>query len=205
MRATVRLAKQYGVAIGAHPSWPDRENFGRNEMTLPPDAVEALVIEQINALDRIARAEGVALAHVKPHGALYNQSVREPALAEAIARAVKRFHPGLILVGLAGSALVEAGRALGLRVANEAFPDRAYEPDGSLRSRNLPGAVRESPEEIAAQAVSLAREGIRFGERAIFPDTLCLHGDHPRAGENARAVSEALERGSFLVMRPPSS
>lgn len=199
MRLTVRLALRHGVAVGAHPGWPDRPNFGRVELSRPPAEVEALVCDQIAVLAEIARAEGGRLAHVKPHGALYNQAAREPGLAEAIARAVQSFDASLILVGLAGSVLVEAGRALGLRVFQEAFPDRAYEPDGSLRARSLPGAVRESPEEIAAAAVRLAVEGIRIGGAVLRPDTLCLHGDHPRAAENARAVRAALERAGVGV------
>jgi UPF0271 protein len=192
MQATVRLAKQHGVAIGAHPGWPDLQGFGRREMKISPAEAEALVLYQIGALAGFVRAEGLELRHVKPHGALYNQAARDPALAEAVARAVKRFSVDLLLVGLAGSGLLEAGRAIGLRVAGEAFPDRGYNPDGTLMSRHLPGAVLENPEEIAANAVRLAREGIRFGEKMVIPDTLCLHGDHPGAVENARRVRAAL-------------
>ena len=192
MQETVRLAKRHGVAIGAHPGWPDLQGFGRREMNISPAEAEALVLYQIGALAAFVRAEGAELVHVKPHGALYNQAARDPALAEAVARAVKRFSVDLLLVGLAGSGLVEAGRASGLRVAGEAFPDRGYNPDGTLMSRHLPGAVLETPAEIAANAVRLAREGIQFGGRVIIPDTLCLHGDHPGAPENARQVREAL-------------
>ena len=199
MRATVALALAHDVAIGAHPGWPDREGFGRKEMHLPETQVEALVLEQIAALDGIARQAGGALRHVKPHGALYNQAARDPALAGAIARAVRHFDARLILVGLAGSALVEAARGLGLPAAGEAFPDRGYQPDGSLRPRGLPGALRESPREIAAQAVELAREGIASGGRAVRPETLCLHGDHPNAAGNARAVRAALAQAGIQV------
>src|SRR5215216_850553 len=126
MQTIVRLAKQYGVAIGAHPAWKDREGFGRREMSLPSNEVEALVLDQIGALAAIAKAESVELHHVKPHGALYNQAAQDPVLASAIARAVKRFSPALILVGLAGSELIKAGVRAGLRVAAEGFPDRNY-------------------------------------------------------------------------------
>ncbi len=192
MQATVRLAKQHGVAIGAHPGWNDLQGFGRREMIANPDEVEALVLYQVGALAAFARAEGLPLAHVKPHGALYNQAAKDRALADAIARAVRRFSRELVLVGLAGSGLVEAGAEMGLRVAHEAFPDRAYAPDGSLMSRNLPGAVIEDPQRVAQNAVRLAREGIRFGGRVVMPDTLCLHGDNAHAAENARLVRDAL-------------
>ena len=193
MRETVRLAKRYGVAVGAHPSWNDREGFGRNEMTLPPEEVEALIFEQVRALAKIAKAEDVELHHVKPHGALYNQAAKDRELANAIARAVKRVSGELVLVGLAGSALVEAGIEVGLRVANEGFPDRNYNPDGTLVSRKQPHALIELPGEIASHAIELVQNGIDFNGSRVNVDTLCLHGDHPRAGDNARVVHDALK------------
>lgn len=199
MQATVRLAKRHGVAIGAHPGWPDLQGFGRREMTASPDEVEALVLYQIGALAAFARAEGVPLMHVKPHGALYNQAAKDRALAEAVARAVRRFSRDLVLVGLAGCGLVAAAAEMGLRVAHEAFPDRAYAPDGSLLPRSMPGAVIHDPTQVAENAVRLAREGIRFGEVRIWPDTLCLHGDNPRAAQNARLVREALAAAGVAV------
>ncbi len=192
MQATVRLAREHGVQIGAHPGWPDLQGFGRREMKIDPVEAEALVLYQIGALAAFVRAEGLELRHVKPHGALYNQAAKDAALAEAVARAAKRFSVDLVLVGLAGSGLLAAGRAIGLRVAGEAFPDRGYNPDGTLMSRNLPGAVLTDPQAIAANAIRLAREGIRFGDQKVIPETLCLHGDHPQAVENARQVHQAL-------------
>lgn len=192
MQATVRLAKEHGVQIGAHPGWPDLQGFGRREMKIDPAEAEALVLYQIGALAAFVRAEGLELRHVKPHGALYNQAAKDAALAEAVARAVKRFSVDLILVGLAGCGLLAAGRAIGLRVAGEAFPDRGYNSDGTLMSRNLPGALLKDPQAIAANAIRLARDGIRFGDQTVIPDTLCLHGDHPQAVENARLVHQAL-------------
>src|ERR1044071_6131065 len=153
MRTTVRLAKKYSVAIGAHPSWKDPEGFGRREMSLPLDEVESLILDQINALAEIAWSEGVELRHVKPHGALYNQAAKDEVLATAIAKIVKRFSDQLILMGLAGSKLVEAGINIGLTVANEGFPDRNYNPDGTLVSRKQPNAIIESPEKVAFPAV----------------------------------------------------
>ncbi|HSL31805.1 MAG TPA: 5-oxoprolinase subunit PxpA [Anaerolineales bacterium] len=194
MQSTVRLAKKYGVAVGAHPGWKDRDGFGRNEMRVWTNDVEALVLYQIGALHAIAKAEEVELRHVKPHGALYNQAAKDITLARAIARAIKRFSQHLILVGLAGSRLVEAGMEAGLRVAREGFPDRNYNPDGSLVSRKQANAILETPEEVAAHAVSIARDGISIHGEYIRVDTLCLHGDHPRAARNSALVREALER-----------
>ena len=194
MRETVRLAKRYGVAVGAHPSWKDREGFGRNEISLPIEEVETLILEQVRALAEIAKTDGVELHHVKPHGALYNQAAKDHELANAIARAVKTVSVGLVLVGLAGSALVEAGIEVGLRVANEGFPDRNYNPNGTLISRKQPHALIESPEEIAEHAIELAKNGIDFSGNRVNVETLCLHGDHPSAADNAKTVHEALMR-----------
>jgi UPF0271 protein len=200
MRTTVRLAKRYGVAVGAHLSWKDIEGFGRREMSLPPEDVEAIILYQIGALHAIAEAEDVQLRHVKPHGALYNQAAKDTGLANTIAGAVKRFSGDLILVGLAGSSLIEAGVEAGLHVANEGFPDRNYNPDGTLVSRKQANAIIESPEEVAMHAVKLAQEGIDFSGRHVQVDTLCLHGDHPSAAQNARLVREALENSQIKVV-----
>jgi UPF0271 protein len=200
MRNTIRLAKRYGVAIGAHPGWKDAEGFGRREMLLSSDEVEALVLYQIGALAAIAKAEGVDLHHVKPHGALYNQAAQDKFLANAVASAVKRFSGELILVGLAGSSLVEAGIEVGLRVAHEGFPDRNYNPNGTLVSRKQANAILESPEEVALHAVELVQNGIDFSGRTVQVDTLCLHGDHPHAAQNARLVHEALEKSGIGML-----
>jgi UPF0271 protein len=199
MRSTILLARQHGVGMGAHPGWPDLQGFGRREMNLAPDEVEAFVLYQIGALAAFAKAEGIELRHVKPHGALYNQAAKDQALAASIARAIKSFDKDLILVGLAGSALVASGLELGLRVANEGFPDRRYNADGTLVSRKEANAILESPEEVAAHAVALAQAGIDFGGRRVQVDTLCLHGDNPHAAENARMVHEALAQSGIEV------
>jgi len=193
MRETLRLAKRFSVNAGAHPSWNDRENFGRKEMNVSPQEAEKLVVEQIQILTVIAKEEGVTLSHVKPHGALYNQSAKDIELANAIARAVKRISVDLILVGLAGSKSMEAGRAMGLRVAAEGFPDRGYNADGSLMSRLLPGALIESPEDVARHAIELVKTGKM--------DTLCLHGDHLHATENAKMLRAVLEKSGVEVRR----
>lgn len=191
MRETVRLAKRFGVNVGAHPSWNDRGNFGRKEMDASPAEAEKLVIEQIKILALIAKEEGAELTHVKPHGALYNQSARDGQLANAIARAVKTSSVDLILVGLANSRSLEAGWELGIRVAAEGFPDRGYNSDGSLMSRSLPGALIESPEEVAKHAIELVKTGKM--------DTLCLHGDHPNAAANAKMLREVLKKNGIEV------
>jgi UPF0271 protein len=199
MRTTLRLAKRYGVATGAHLGWKDMEGFGRREMSLSPEEVEALVLYQIGALSAIAKAEGLELHHVKPHGALYNQAANDRVLANAIARAIKRFSAELILVGLAGSGLIRAGVEAGLRIANEGFPDRNYNPDGTLVSRKQANAVIQSSGEVAAHAVKLAQQGIDVGGQSIHVDTLCLHGDHPLAAQNAKAVREALAKSKIEI------
>jgi UPF0271 protein len=194
MQTVIRLAKGHGVAIGAHPGWPDLQGFGRREMNLTPEETQAFVLYQIGSLAAFAKTEGVELRHVKPHGALYNQAAKDRALADAIARAVKRFDQELILVGLAGSALVAAGRELGLRVANEGFPDRTYNADGTLVSRKVANAILASPKEVAAHAVALTQAGIDFAGQRVHVETLCLHGDNVHAAQNAKLVREALSQ-----------
>jgi 5-oxoprolinase (ATP-hydrolysing) subunit A len=200
---TIRLAIDAEAAIGAHPGYPDLVGFGRRDLDMAPDELEAALIYQIAAVAGLARAAGAELRHVKPHGALYNRAAQDQHLAETIARAVRRFSSELILVGLAGSRLVDAGRAAGLVVAAEAFPDRAYEADGSLRSRRLPGAVLIDSAAVAARAVEMARAGaVTASDGTVIPiraDTLCLHGDTPGAVEHARAVRDALEGAGVSI------
>lgn len=208
MRETIRLAKKFNVNVGAHPSWKDRENFGRKEMNLSPEETEEIVFYQIELLAKIAKEEKVDLTHVKPHGALYNQAARDIDLAMAIARAIRRgevsspkvFIKPTILIGLAGSNLIDAGNDLGLQVAQEGFPDRGYNPDGTLMSRGQKGAIIESPDEVANHAIELIKNGIMFGEKAVHVDTLCLHGDHPHAAENAKLLRNVLEKNGVEVM-----
>ena len=199
MQKTIRLSKKFNVAVGAHPSWNDLQGFGRREMNVSAEETEALVLYQIGALAAFAKAEGVELHHVKPHGALYNQAAKDRVLANAIARAVKSFSVDLILVGLAGSSLVEAGIEIGLRVANEGFPDRNYNPDGTLMSRQKSNAMIETPDEVGTHAVSLVKNGIDFSGRNVKVDTLCLHGDNVHAAENAKRIREALVQNKIEV------
>ncbi|MEO8520910.1 MAG: 5-oxoprolinase subunit PxpA [Acidobacteriota bacterium] len=203
MRRTLRLARDAGVSAGAHPGWPDREGFGRRTLSMTPREVEAVVCDQIAALARIASAEGVRLRHVKAHGALYTAAARDAAIAAALAGAVRDADPSLVLFGAAGSEMLRAGAAAGLAVAAEAFADRGYEADGSLTPRAMPGAVIDDPGVVASRAVRLATEGrIEASggiEIVIRPDTLCVHGDTPRAVELARAVRAALERAGLIL------
>jgi 5-oxoprolinase (ATP-hydrolysing) subunit A len=203
MQRTVELAARHEVAVGAHPGYPDRDGFGRRDMTLSPAEMRASLLYQLGALAAFVRQANVPLRHVKPHGALYNRAARDAVLAETIAQAVHAFDPRLVLIGLAGSLLLEAGRSAGLRVAAEAFADRAYEPDGSLRSRRLPGAVLGSPDEAAEQAlsiVSLGRVPAHDGSVVdVHADTLCIHGDTPGAADYARHVRRALEEAGVSV------
>jgi len=203
MRHTVRAAVRAGVSIGAHPGFRDVEGFGRREMNVDAGEIGDLVLQQVGALSEIAKAEGTALRHVKPHGALYNMSVRDAGIAEAIARAVASFDDDLVLVGLPGSALLSAGSRLGLRVAAEAFADRSYEADGSLTPRHLAGAVLSEPLRAAERAVRVVRDGqvvARDGSTVSMKvDTICVHGDTPGAAELAAAVRAALEQAGVTV------
>ncbi len=204
MDRAVSLAVRSGTAIGAHPGYWDLRGFGRREMTAEPDEVENDVLYQVGALAAFARSHGVSLVHVKPHGALYNQGARDAALAGAIARGVKRADEGLVLVGLASSAVMRrAAEDAGLRFAGEAFADRAYEADGSLVSRRETGAVLSEPAAAARQAVRLAREGrvtAHDGQDVVLQaETLCIHGDTPGAATIARAVRAALESAGVAV------
>jgi len=203
MRQTVRLAARAGVAIGAHPGFPDLAGFGRREMKVTPQEIFDFVVYQVGALSAMAKAEGVRLQHVKPHGALYNMSARHKESAEAIARAVAAFDEGLFLMGLPGSELLVAGARLGLQVAAEGFADRSYESDGSLTSRNQTDSVLTGPGRVAERAVRMVREHEVIARDqtpvAIHIDTICVHGDTPDAGGIAAAVRMALEQNGVTV------
>ncbi len=196
MRATVELARGLGVAIGAHPGFADLEGFGRREIRLSTREVEDLVLDQVRALAAVASANSVRLQHVKPHGALYNMAARDRSLADAIARAVKALDPSLILVGLAGSALVSAAEGIGLRAAGEGFADRAYRADGTLVPRSEPDAVLHDRKAVVDQALQLVAEGVivtsTVGQTRIRVDTICIHGDTPDAATLAAELRVAL-------------
>jgi 5-oxoprolinase (ATP-hydrolysing) subunit A len=206
IRRTMAAAIAHGVAVGAHPSLPDLQGFGRREMSIEPQEAYDLTLYQIGAVAAFARAGGGVLHHVKPHGALYNMAAKNPHLAAAIARAIRDFDSRLILYGLSGSELVRAGRQAGIAVASEVFSDRAYQSDGSLAPRGMPNSVIHDAGEAVAQVVRMVTEGrvrcIDGKDMAIEADTLCIHGDAPQAPAFARAIRAELERLGVVVRAP---
>lgn len=204
MRETLQLCRRHGVAAGAHPGYADREHFGRRELSMSANDIAALVRTQLDRLALMATQEDMPLSHVKPHGALYNLAARDRAVAEAIAQAVAGFDASLILYGLSGSALTDAGSAAGLRVAHEVFAERGYAANGQLVSRGAPGAVIESLEAAIAQARMLATSGTVAsvdGHRlALRADTLCLHGDRADAAKFALSLRRALEADAVRIL-----
>jgi UPF0271 protein len=206
MRRALALARETGVAAGAHPGFRDPEGFGRRDLPIVPRSIENLVAYQVGALLALARAEGIALTHVKPHGALYNQAARDEDVAAAVASAVRLVDPSLRLVALAGSRLERVAAAAGLRVVPEGFVDRGYRADGTLVPRDQPGALVADPAAAAARAVSLARDGrvdaVGGAPLQVRVETLCVHGDTPNALAIARAAREALEDAG-LTLAPP--
>jgi len=203
MEATVRQALRHNLAIGAHPGYPDRENFGRVELKLSTNEVSEFVQEQVEALAAIARCLGAKVHHVKPHGALYNQAVHNPELATAIVEGVARWNREVVLVALAGSRMLDVFRQAGFAVAAEAFADRLYEPDGTLRSRKHDDALIQDPKVAGQQAVSIASRGkimARNGQEiSVNAQTLCIHGDTPGADKIAASVRKALALGGVAV------
>jgi 5-oxoprolinase (ATP-hydrolysing) subunit A len=208
MRATIEQALRCGVAIGAHPGYADRENFGRVELRRSAEEVAESVYEQVRALASIAEECGARVGHVKPHGALYNQAAKDPQLAGAIARGVARWNRGVVMVGLAGSLMLEVFREAGFLVAAEAFADRRYEADGSLRPRRFADALIREPEEAARQVLRIVEKECVVAsdgtEVAVAAQTICIHGDTPRAAEIAARVAEAL-RGAGVMLLPQTA
>jgi len=208
LRETIRLAKVRGVAVGAHPGFPDLVGFGRRELNVTPKEAEDMVLYQVAAVAGVAAAEGVRMQHVKPHGALFNVAARSVELSTAIARAVAAFDSSLILFGLPGSEILNAGRAAGLRVAAEVFADRAYEPDGLLASRRKPGAVFHDPDVVVARAVRMVKErSVVAIDGSVVPleaDTICVHGDTPGSDDLAARIRAGLEAAG-VVVRPIGS
>lgn len=203
MEATIEQALRWKLALGAHPGYPDRANFGRLELQMPAEAVADSVCEQVRALAEVAAHHGVSLIHVKPHGALYNQAAHNRVLAEAIAKGVARWRRDVVLMGLAGSQMLEVFREAGFVVAAEAFADRRYEPDGTLCSRRFDDALIRDPEEAGRQALNIVQRGMviaRDGrEVSINAQTLCIHADTPGAPEIAAAVASTL-RGAGISL-----
>jgi UPF0271 protein len=203
MRDCARWAVERGVAIGAHPSFNDPENFGRKEMELPAHEIYAGVLYQLGALSAIAQAEGGRIAHVKPHGALYNQAARSPEIADAIVSAVHDFDPSLLIFGLANSGLVDAAHKAGLVAIQEVFADRGYRADGSLVPRKDPGALLEDEEVVLERTLAMVREqrvqAVTGEWVPINAQTICLHGDGAHALAFARRIRGALEAAGIDV------
>jgi len=204
MAKTVALAKEYGVAVGAHPGYPDLVGFGRRNLNVTPAEAKAMVQYQIGALQAFCTEHGVRLQHVKPHGAMYNMAARDRRLADAICQGICAVDPELILLGLSGSCLLEAGREAGLRCASEVFADRAYEDDGSLTPRGQAGAVITNEEEAVARVLQMVLQGTvqsRGGRTiAIQADSICLHGDGEKAVAFAQKIQKTLSASDVKVI-----
>ncbi|RNF39689.1 LamB/YcsF family protein [Planococcus salinus] len=205
MRRTVKLAMEKDVAIGAHPGLQDLVGFGRRNMAISPQEAYDLVVYQIGALAAFVQAEGGNLQHVKPHGALFNMAVSSDSLSEAIAEAVYQVNPELILFGLSGSRMIEAGRKIGLRTANEVFSDRTYQKDGALTPRTEPQALITDPEEAIGRVIRMVKDQkittLQNTELAITADTLCIHGDGVTALEFAQNIHQSLQNAGIELRK----
>jgi 5-oxoprolinase (ATP-hydrolysing) subunit A len=203
MRSTIEQAVRYGVRIGAHPGYEDRANFGRKELQLTREEVASSVYHQILELATVAKQLGVTIQHVKAHGALYNQAASNRAVARAIAEGVSRWNKHVVLIGLAGSAMLEEFRAAGFSVAAEAFADRRYERDGRLRSRQFLDALLRDPQEAAAQALRIVEEGTVIasdgGSIPLRADTICIHGDTPGAPQIAAEIHRRFDQAGITI------
>lgn len=206
MTASILAAREAGVAVGAHPSLADRANFGRTELAVTPNDVFALVAYQVGAFQALAHSLGVQPNHVKPHGALYNMAARDPALAEAVAHAILSVDRSLLLFAPGGSALVQAGAALELRVVREVFADRNYQPDGALVPRSQPDAILRDPARASARVLRMLREkvvrAIDGSDIPVVADTICLHGDNAEAVEFARKLRQELAENGIKLAAP---
>jgi UPF0271 protein len=198
IKTTIEQALRWNLVLGAHPGYPDRANFGRLELNLPAEAIADSVFEQVQALAKAAAAYGARVAHVKPHGALYNQAVGNRVLAEAIAKGVGRWNRDVILVGLAGTSMLDVFRQAGFRVVAEAFADRRYETNGTLRARKFDDALIRDPAEAGRQALQIVERGTVTAhdgsEVSVNAQTICIHGDTPGASKIAAAVAQTLRR-----------
>jgi UPF0271 protein len=196
MRETMELATRSGVAVGAHVSFYDRENFGRKEMQLSPEETHDIVIRQLEIIDKVAGSMGIKLAHVKPHGALYNMSARDKELAATIAGAIREYDPSLVLFGLSNSHSIAEAKKLGLQTASEVFADRTYRDDGSLTPRSQPGALIEDIDKAVEQVLQMINSGTvtttSGKEIPILAETICIHGDGKHAAFFARAIYKQL-------------
>lgn len=204
MARTVALAGENGVSVGAHPGYPDLQGFGRRDMDASPAEVKAMVQYQIGALEAFCAAQGISLVHVKPHGAMYNMAGRDEALAEAICEGIYEVDPGLVLLGLSGSRMLEAAKRTGLKCAKEVFADRAYEEDGTLVARNVPGAMITDEKEAVERVLRIVKDGVVTAitgrDIEVTADSVCIHGDGPKALAFAAKIREALEREAVRIV-----
>jgi UPF0271 protein len=203
MEETVRLAKEKGVAVGAHPGYPDLMGFGRRPMDLTHSEIEAYLLYQMGALFAFAKAHGLPLQHIKAHGALGNLAFVDLEAAKTVARAAARFSKEVIFVALAGSVMVQAAKEIGVRFVQEVYADRVYNPDGTLQSRKIPGSVIHDPEKAARQALTIVKEGYVVAHDGtkvrVKPETLCVHGDTPGAVAILQKIREELKKASITV------
>ena len=206
MNRTIELAMQYGVSIGAHPSFPDMENFGRKEMNLDEHILYDIIVLQIQVLDTIAESAGITIHHVKPHGALYNMGAKDPAIAAIIARSVKDIDPSLVFYGLSGSHLINEAKNLGLKTASEVFADRTYQDDGSLTPRSQAGALIEVENQALQQVLQMIKTGtvqtISGKTIPIIAETICIHGDGKHAAVFAKKINEVLKAEGIMISSP---
>ncbi len=203
MVKTVSLAKESGVSIGAHPGYPDLVGFGRRNMNVAPEELKAMVQYQIGALNAFCKAAGIKMNHVKPHGAMYNMAAKDEKLAIAISAGIAEVDDSLILLGLSGSELLKAANQIGLKCANEVFADRAYEEDGSLVARTKAGAVITNEEEVIERVIKMIKEhkvkAITGKEIEIKPDSICVHGDNPKALNFVKVIRQRLLQENIKI------
>ena len=208
MRQTILLAMENKVVIGAHISFPDKQNFGRTEMHFAKNELHDLIFQQLATIHKIADSLGAVIHHVKPHGALYNMSARDAELANTMAAAVKQFNPGFILYGLSGSHSINEAKRIGLQTASETFADRHYNDDGSLTARSQPNAMIEDEQKAVQQVLQMIIEGtVTTGTGKLIPvlaETICIHGDENNALAFARVISAALKKENIRIAPPAS-
>jgi len=203
IKQTIELAQKNNVVVGAHPSFFDKENFGRTEMNLAADKIYDLIILQLRLIEKIAKHQQIKLHHVKPHGALYNMSAKDPIIANAIANAVKDFDDDLILFGLSGSCSIKEAERLNLKTASEVFADRTYQDDGSLTPRSQANALIEDTDKCVMQALQMIKEktvtSVNGNEISVIADTICIHGDGKNAVEFAKAIYQGLKQNNIDI------
>ena len=203
MMKTLGLAKQNGAAVGAHPGYPDLQGFGRRKMDCTPAELKAYTLYQLGALDAFCRAAGLRMQHVKPHGMMYNTIAVDEARAMAVAEAIAEFDSSLIFLALAGSKMITAAEKCGLKTASEVFADRAYMPDGTLTPRSMEGSVIKDKDEAIARTVRMIKEGVVTAisgeDIPIRAESVCVHGDNPKAVEFVRTIRERLEAEGIAI------